>query len=955
MRLQAIWAAQVARAVTLAALIAVPGVRAGAADLAEQPGVWVQDYTGRAADPNVRFGRLPNGVRYAILNNNRPEEAVSFRMRIGSGALQEHDDERGLAHFIEHMAFRGSTNVPDGEVVKILERQGLQFGADTNAGTNFDQTVYQFDFPHADASAISTGLMLFREIGGRLKIDPAAVDAERGVLLSEERARDNAAYRNFARQFAFDFPGQRLPTRMVIGTIDSLKTATAAQLRRYYEANYRPDNATIFVVGAVNVDEVEAKIKSMFADWRSTAATELINLGTVAPRGPMVLINSEAGAPDLIAIDWERAYDPAADTEARARRDYALALGDIILNRRLAEIAQMANAPFLGAGMNVSDVYKSAGQTQITLQPRKGQADLALSAVIAEQRRIVADGVRDDEIVSAKARLDAALKAAVASASTRDNRAIIDGMVNAVNTDNLITNPAQDYALYQKLAAGLTKTDIDAGLKRAFSGSGPLVLRSTPDATEETQAKLQSALQTALVAPLAKSTVVQVEPWPYEHFGPAGQVVARSEIKDLGVTLVTFKNGTRLAVKRTSFSADNIQVHVSFGQGRIGIPPALTHAAWLLGDGNAFLLGGTGKRTLTQINRENEGKRAGVSFATDDNYFTLSGSTIKADLNVQLQLLAAFVSDPGFRPEGVERIKASTAGQLPLLETIPSLILARDGIPLLYKRDPRWSAVPTPDTVSATTAADVPALLRDALQEPATVSIVGDVTVDSAISAVATTFGALPEGRAQSPIKPPEMIVDRAGSTPVVLNHKGRGDQGILAEIWPFHDYYSAPREFYVARVTAAIINARLVDTAREKLGLTYSPQTEVDASNVLPGFGYIGVFNETKPESMPQFQAVIQGVIADLAAKPVSADEFARAQKPLVDARTKATQTNGFWSRQLTELLHDPHVADIMRNYVKGIAAVRPDDVTRLAKTYLAGTSPLVIEVVPTASTQAK
>src|SRR5690242_4915085 len=136
--------------------------------LLKQPGKWAQDYTGRKADPAVRFGTLPNGLRYAIQHNETPRDGVAMRMRIGSGSIEERDDEQGLAHFIEHMAFRGSANIADGDVVRMLQRQGLEFGADTNAFTAQDETVYMFNFPKADATALDTGLTLFREIGGRL-------------------------------------------------------------------------------------------------------------------------------------------------------------------------------------------------------------------------------------------------------------------------------------------------------------------------------------------------------------------------------------------------------------------------------------------------------------------------------------------------------------------------------------------------------------------------------------------------------------------------------------------------------------------------------------------------------------------------------------------------------------------------------------------------------------------
>src|SRR5690348_13820056 len=248
--------------------------------LLEQPGKWAQDYTGRKADPAVRFGTLPNGLRYAIMHNETPTDGVAMRMRIGSGSLEERDEEQGLAHFIEHMAFRGSTNIPDGEVVHMLERQGLQFGPDTNAFTAQDETVYMFNFPKADATALGTGLKLFREIGERLNLAPAAIDAEKGVVLSEERLRDTPQYRTVKANLGSILDGTRLTSRWPIGTVATINGATHDRLSRFYKANYRPDNATVVVVGNIDPAAVEAKIRAAFSDWKPAASPDSIDLGS---------------------------------------------------------------------------------------------------------------------------------------------------------------------------------------------------------------------------------------------------------------------------------------------------------------------------------------------------------------------------------------------------------------------------------------------------------------------------------------------------------------------------------------------------------------------------------------------------------------------------------------------------------------------------------------------------
>jgi len=201
-----------------------------------KPGQWAHELSDIKPDPRVRFGVLPNGMRYALEKNATPPNQAAVRLWFDTGSMMEADDQQGLAHFLEHMAFNGSKNVPEGEMIKILERHGLAFGADTNASTGLDETVYQLDLPKTDDATVDSSLMLLREVAGELTIAPEAVDRERGVVLSEERTRDSPGYRVAIKTMEFQMDGQLPPKRIPIGKTDILKNAPAQKIRDYYEA-----------------------------------------------------------------------------------------------------------------------------------------------------------------------------------------------------------------------------------------------------------------------------------------------------------------------------------------------------------------------------------------------------------------------------------------------------------------------------------------------------------------------------------------------------------------------------------------------------------------------------------------------------------------------------------------------------------------------------------------------
>src|ERR1700761_5650073 len=307
---------------------------------------WPQETSDLKPDPLIRFGRLPNGMRYALMHNATPSDQASFRLRFDAGSLMERDDQQGLAHFLEHMAFNGSTHVPTGEMVKILERLGLAFGADTNASTDWTETVYKFDLPKADNESLDTGLMLMREIGGELTIPQSAINTERGVVLSEERVRDDPSYRAYKAREDFFYPQQLISRRLPIGKVPVIQNATHALIADIYDKYYRPDRATFIAVGDFDVDAMEAKVKAHFSDWKNDPPVgPEPQLGAPEQRGLQAKVYVEPGLQTSLQIGWMKAPDLAADNGAKRRRDIIERLGLEVLNRRLGRIARSDSPP----------------------------------------------------------------------------------------------------------------------------------------------------------------------------------------------------------------------------------------------------------------------------------------------------------------------------------------------------------------------------------------------------------------------------------------------------------------------------------------------------------------------------------------------------------------------------------------------------------------------------------
>ena len=901
---------------------------------ATQPG-WPQATSDLPADPAVRFGVLANGMRYAIMKNATPPGQASLRLRIGSGSLEENDAEQGLAHVLEHMAFKGSTHIGPGEMVKMLEREGLAFGADTNASTEWTQTVFKFDLPKATPTSLDTGLLLLREIAGELNIDPAQLETERGVVLSEERLRDTPEYRASKAQIDLLLHGQLAAARFPIGMVDIIQHAPASLVRSFYQANYRPDRATLIAVGDFDPARMEAQIKARFADWTPKGDPgPAPDLGSPKPRGPTVKVVELPGAQTGIQIAWVRPYDASPDTVAKERRETIENLGLAVLNRRLSILAQAEHPPFLSAQAGFENLFHSGKVAIIEASSAQGAWRPALDSVDADVRRLIAFGVGADELQREITEMRTSLANAAAGAATRPTPELANGLVDTVDDNEVDTAPAEDLALFEADAKGLAPQDVNAAIKTIFAGAGPLVELTTPTRIEGGEATVAEAFAKAQAAPIAAPAAQVAIVWPYASFGAPGAAAERREIADLGLTRVRFANGVGLTVKSTAFRKDQVLVSIAFGHGRLDLPKDHAVARWAA---SAFTNGGFKAISLEDSHRALAGRLYGANFNIGNQAFDLSGATQPKDLATQLQVLAAYVAAPGFRPEAFERARAAYLTALPQMEATPEGVLGRDLEGLITGGDPRFT-FPSGEALAAAKPGDLPAFLQKPLAEgPLEVTIVGDVTVDQAIALTAATFGALPARPAPAPpaVKAGDVRFPAPTATPVTRTDTGRVDQAMAMIAWPLTDFFADMARARATMLAGEVLLNRILDKVRIEQGATYSPDTVVDLSETFPGYGYALSLVEMPPAKLPGFFASVSAITADMRAHGVTPDELARARNPRVASIQKAQATNEYWLGRLSGSIADSRQLDLIRTSLPDYEKIGAADIQAAAKAW--------------------
>jgi zinc protease len=895
---------------------------------------WGVHLTDVTPDTSIKYGILPNGMKYAIMQNATPKGTASVRLQFGFGSIGEADNERGLAHFIEHMVFNGSTHVPEGDMVKILERQGLAFGPDTNAVTGFDTTTYMLDLPKADDEHIDTAFFLFRETAGEVKFDPAAIDRERGVILGEERARDNFQLHQVVDMIGFQAPDTPYPKRLPIGIDAVLKTANSDTLKSLYHRYYRPENATLVFVGDADPASVEAKIRKVFADWKDVGPA-----GAPLPRGKVDIARPAAfdtfidpAVATTVNYTVNRPWKDPADMLAERHHDIAEALAAAMFNRRLQKLVNQPGSPLLGGAMDTDEDRDAALTTAVTLAAKDGAWKDALTATEQEVRRAMEHGFTAAELKTQITDMSGALHAAADQEDTRSNQSLANAVLSVIGRDKFVTTPKFRAADFDAATRTITPDQVNAAFRELWTGSAPLVHVSAKQdiPTEQLAEAFKASRAVAVAAP--KEGAAQA--FAYDSFGKTGTVASDKRVDDLGVRTIRFANNVRLNIKKTDFEAGKVRFTVRLGDGILDLPkdePGLAPMMTMTSATAALK-----KHSLDELKDMLAGKVITVGSKVEDDAFVASGATTPQDLSLQMKVSAAYLLDPGFRPEAA----GQWANAVPVIEkqlTAQPEGVAGVRLPIILASGDQRFGLPEATVLSKRNFDEAKAALAPVIASaPIEITIVGDVDETAAIAAVASTFGALPERKLSDPISADVKKASfRTDRSPIVLTHDGPQDKALVEAVWPTTDD-SNYREVIGVEMLKDVLDLMLTESVREKLGDSYGVSLQSAMSDTFKGFGYLSAAAVVAPDKTDEVQQAIAEAAAQLRDKPVSADLLARARNPELEKVDHQQRDNGYWIGALAKAQSEPERLDRIRQRKALMQAITAADIQKLSQKYL-------------------
>lgn len=941
----------VAFAVPAIAQVAVPAPTS--VDVAVDKTPWLYKGSDVPQDPEWRFGTLPNGLRYAVRRNGVPPGQVAIRLRMDVGSLMERESEMGFAHLLEHLSFRGTAKVPDGESKRVWQRLGVTFGSDSNASTTPVSTTYKLDLPDANETSLDQSMSILADMMAAPNITPEMLNLERPVVLAEQREYLRPQQRFQDAQRELFFAGQLLADRPVIGTTATLNGATADSVRAFHQRWYRPERATLVIVGDLDPAMFERQIAKHFAGWKGTGPNPVTpDFGKPDPAKPTSAALVEPTLPPIVTLAVLRPWTVFQDTVKFNQERMVDFIALRIINRRL-ETRARRGASFAAASASLSDDVRSANTTSIEVMPIGEDWESA----VKEVRAVIADALDTPptqvEIDRELAEIVSDMRNGIATAPVTAGSRRADTLIEAVDINEVTTSEQESFNILQgAIDARMFAPDrVLASTQRVLQGVTTRAIINTRAPDANVQDKLAAVLK-ADVSGLAgtrsigrKVTFTDLPP-----LGPPGRIVARSvPVQDPKIEEVRFANGVNLLVFQNPGEVGRAYVSVRFGRGMQAIRSGVPNPAWaadlaLVASGINTPGGILGQEELDKLTGD---RQIGLAFGVGDDAFGLTGQTRKEDLEDQLKLMAAKLQSPAWDPNPVARARAIAISSYAASSSSPDAVIGRDLERLLHAGDPRWGR-PDLKGIEKLNAKDFRAFWAPLLASgPIEVQIFGDIDVGKAIEAARLTFGAM-KPRKPAPVVTPQVGFPVHSATPVVLRHGGQPDQAAAVIAWQAGGGSDNIAEGRKLEILAAVMRDRILDRIRSAEGASYSPTVISQSPVGQPGGGRVMALTLIPPDRTDLFFRVAREIAADLIAKPIEVDELRRALVPTAQMMMRRSTGNPFWMQQTEGGTLDPKrfagIASLARDY----GATTPQDLQALAAKYLAPQKDWSMVVLP-------
>ncbi len=904
-------------------------------------------------DPAVRTGKLENGMTYYIRHNDQPAQRAEFYLATDVGAFQEEDHQDGLAHFLEHMCFNGTKNFPGKALLDWLQSIGAEFGRNINASTGFEQTQYMLNnIPVIRESIVDSCLLVLHDYSHFVTNDPAEIDAERGVILEERRTRRDASWRLFEKSLPYYYGDTPYAKRTLIGGEEQLKTFAYESLTSFYETWCRPDLQAVIVVGDIDVDQIEAKIKTIFADIPAPVNPKEKVLHKIPDNvEPIVGILTD---PELtsssIEVMWKSEPMPKElkNTDVAFTMDIIKLYIRLIMRERFADITAKPDAPFLGGSFYISNLCNSCDATMGSVSFKDGDAVNAFTAFMTEIEKMKRFGFTDGEVQRAKDNIISSFEQSVEAAPTRKNADFIYPLLYNFYDNEAFMTPETELQLAQMLCGSINADVLNQIAAQVVTDENMVVLFNGPEKeglanpTEQQILDVLAAVKSADIQANVEESVNE----PFISGELKGAKVKKAKETIYGATEWTLKNGVKVVVLPTQYEKDQVMFNIQKDGGMTLVAtedvPSFEDNIWALFLNNS----GISKFSGTQVPKMLAGKNLSVTPYISNASHGVQGSSTPKDLETALQLVYLYFADPRFDEAeyetGIQQIKAI----LPNIASNPDFIFQNEMNKILYNNNPRVVEL-NEETLAKADLATIERVYRELFKDAAgaTLTITGNVDIETLKPMVEKYIGSIKKGKKAAQVNKANLIGFAKGQVDQTVAIPMQTPKSTVLQLYSAYMPIDTKTEVAL-EVGKYILDMIYTKTIREEEGGTYGVGVAMVGQRYPHERALIQVSFDTNPEMAEKLADLAIKGLKDLATNGPEVEKFNMAIENFKKNIPESRINNSYWANNIRTYLR--HGIDYDAEYEAAVNSITPDDVKAVLQAVLAANNLVEIKSAP-------
>ena len=882
-------------------------------------------------DPKIRYGKLDNGLTYYIRANKEPKQRADFYIAQNVGAILENDNQNGLAHFLEHMAFNGTKNFPGKGIINYLENIGVKFGADINAHTALDETVYNLsDVPTIRGGIVDSALLVLHDWSGFISLEDTEIDAERGVIREEWRTGAGADRRMWKESNKLKYPGSQYAIRDVIGDTAIINNFDHKTIREFYKKWYRPDLQAILIVGDVDVDKVEAKIKTLFTDIpKKENEAERIVYPITDNQKPIVSVVKDKEA-RMTRIELEYKHDKLPDAVKLSMTGYGFntisGLISTMIGNRFDEITQQADAPFVGAYANYGELVKSKDAFQLLAVPKEGQELKGLNALLLEAEKIKRFGFTNSELERAKTDFLKNIEKAYNERDNQKNNNLVEEYVRNFLNQESIPGIEWEYQTLQAMLPQLKLDMVNQVAKSYVTDTNMIVSIMAPDKEAvkiPTEDQIRAAIDNSKKAELTAKAEEKSNKPLIQKVPVAGKISKVAQNKSLGTTEWTLSNGVKVVFKPTTFKKDEILL-TAFSEGglskvaNIADLPSGTLAAGIVSNN------GLGEYNQIELNKILTGKIANVSPSIGGYDEGFSGNSSVNDFETMLQLVYLNFTAPRKDDNAFKALMNAYRASLSNIASDPTKAFSDSVNSMITNHNPRTvlMGLKTLDLIDQDKAL---AIYKDRFAMPADFTFIFTGNIDPANEgvkrAICTYLGGIKskmgtEKFTDNNIRKPKGKVSNTFTKEMKIK---KASNFVV---------YSAPMAYNMNNRTAvtaigSILDMRYLESIREKEGGSYGVGVRGSLSNTPIEEATLKMQFDTDPLKQAKLIGIIYSEVDSIVTKGPRPDDLQKVKENMLKKYTEDLAENGWWQSAVERYYHNK--LNLVDDYKASVEALTP------------------------------